>query len=121
MTAAPSDRCRRRMALIPAGVFNMGPTTFSCPAREPLDSIVSWTYIFFVIVEQLPEVQRLSPERKLTLAAELFEDATDCRAEHPDPEIVRLLDERLAEHRENPTSATPWNEVKARILGDRES
>ena len=74
-----------------------------------------------MIVEQLPEVQRLSPERKLALAAELFEGATDCIAEEPDPEIVRLLDERLAEHRENPSSASPWSEVKARVLGSRDS
>jgi len=74
-----------------------------------------------MIVEQLPEVQRLSPERKLALAAELFESATDCNAEEPDPEIVKLLDERLAEYRENPSSTSPWSEFKARILGSRDS
>ncbi len=73
-----------------------------------------------MIVEQFPEVQRLSPERKLALAAELFEDATDCHAEQPDPQIVKLLDERLAEYRENPSSASAWNEVKARILASRD-
>jgi len=74
-----------------------------------------------VIVEQLPEVQRLSPERKLALAAELFEDATDCTAEEPDPEIVKLLEERLAEFQSDPASASPWSEVKARILKSRDS
>jgi hypothetical protein len=74
-----------------------------------------------MIVEQYPELQRLSPERKLALAAELFEDATDCTVEQPDPEIVRLLDERLAEYEGNPASGSPWSEVKARIIGSRDS
>jgi hypothetical protein len=74
-----------------------------------------------MIVEQLPEVQKLSPERKLALAAELFEDTTDSTVENPDPEIVRLLEERLAEFRTNPASASPWTAVKARILGSRDS
>lgn len=74
-----------------------------------------------MIVEQYPELQRLSSERKLALAAELFEDATDCIAEEPDPEIIRLLDERLAEYRKDPSSGSPWSEVRARILGSRDS
>ena len=74
-----------------------------------------------MIVEQFPELERLSPERKLALAAELFEDATDCSSEQPDPEIVKLLDERLAEYEKDPSSGSPWSEVKARILGSRGS
>jgi hypothetical protein len=74
-----------------------------------------------MIVEQYPEIQRLSPERKLALAAELFEDATDCRSEQPDPDIIRLLDERLAEYEKNPSSGSPWSEVKLRILGSRDA
>lgn len=69
-----------------------------------------------MIVEQLPEVQNLSPERKLALAAELFESVMDCGAEEPDPEIVKLLEERLEEFSENPDSGAAWTEVKARIL-----
>lgn len=77
--------------------------------------------MIIMIVEQYPELQQLSPERKLALAAELFEDATDCTTEQPDPEIIKLLDERLAEHEKNPSAGSPWSEVKARILGSRES
>ena len=69
-----------------------------------------------MIVDQFPEIERLSPERKLALAAELFEDAT----EQPDPEIIKLLDERLAEYQKDPSSGSP-SEVRARILGSRES
>lgn len=74
-----------------------------------------------MIVEQFPKVQRLTPERKLALAAELFEDATDSNIEEPDPEIVRLLEERLAAFNKDSSAASPWSEVKARILGDRDS
>lgn len=74
-----------------------------------------------MIVEDYPEIQRLSPELKLALAAELLEQATDQIAEQPDPEIVRLLDERLLDYQRDPSSASPWSEVKARILGRRET
>ncbi len=74
-----------------------------------------------MIVETLPEVQRLTPEQKLLLAAELFEDATECIAEEPDPEIVKALDQRLEEYQNNPGSASSWSAVKARILGSRAS
>ena len=74
-----------------------------------------------MIVDEYPELQRLSPERKLTLAAELFEDVTDCTTEKPDPEIIKLLDDRLAEYEKDPSSGSPWSEVKARILGSRDS
>jgi putative addiction module component (TIGR02574 family) len=74
-----------------------------------------------MIVDEFPEVQRLSAERKLALAAELIEDATDCVAEPPDPEIIRLLDQRLAEYHKNPSAGRPWHEVKARILASRDA
>lgn len=69
-----------------------------------------------MIIEQFPELQELAPERKLALAAELFEDATECNAETPDPEIVKLLNERLKQHEKEPSSGSPWKEVKLRIL-----
>lgn len=74
-----------------------------------------------MIVEQLPEVQKLSPEMKLALAAELFEEATELLPETPDPDLVTVLLERLAEYRANPDAASPWSEVKARILGSRDT
>ncbi len=74
-----------------------------------------------MIVEQYPELQLLSPERKLALAAELFEDATDCAATKPDPEIIKLLDQRCAEYERDPLAGSPWSEVRARILSRRES
>lgn len=74
-----------------------------------------------MIAEEFPEIQRLSPERKLALAAELFEGATECAPEEADPAIIELLEKRLTEYEQNPSSGTPWGVVKKRILGSRES
>ncbi len=74
-----------------------------------------------MIVDEFPELQQLSPERKLALAAELFEGATDGATENPDPEIVKLLDDRHQEYENNSESGSPWSEVKARILASREA
>lgn len=60
-----------------------------------------------MIFETLPEVQRLSPEHKLLLAAELFEDATAHESGEPDPDYGRILDQRLQEYRDNPDGASP--------------
>ena len=72
-----------------------------------------------MVVEQLPNVQALSPDRKLALAAEHFEMTTDNRVSEPDPENIRLLEERVREHEANPNEASPWSEVKARMLASR--
>lgn len=69
-----------------------------------------------MIVETLPDVQKLTLEEQLLLAAELFENATDCTVDDPDPDILQRLDQRLAEYRDKPESASPWSAVKARIL-----
>ena len=74
-----------------------------------------------MIVELLPEVQKLSPEDKLAVAAELFEEAADWSSEAPDAELLAVLNERLAEYRANPEAASSWSDVKARILRRRES
>jgi len=55
-----------------------------------------------MIAEDFPAVKSLSPENQLELAAELIELATDRSVNHPDPDIVAALNERLAEYRMNP-------------------
>ena len=54
-----------------------------------------------MIIERFPELLQLTPDQQLMLAAELFEKVTDCGAEEPDPEIVRLLDARAEEYRKD--------------------
>lgn len=70
-----------------------------------------------MIAEEFPEIQSLPAEKQLALAAELFELATDSSPEEPDPDIVELLNARLGEYRRNPDAASPWSEVRERILG----
>jgi putative addiction module component (TIGR02574 family) len=71
-----------------------------------------------MILEQHPELQRLSPADKLTLVAELWDDL----AAHPEdvpvsPEWIAELDRRMEAYRKDPTQVTTWEAVKARLLG----
>lgn len=71
-----------------------------------------------MILEQHPELRRLSPADKLALVAELWDDL----AAHPEnvpvtPELIAELDRRMADYRKDPTQVTTWEAVKARLLG----
>ena len=71
-----------------------------------------------MILEQYPELQRLSPADKLALVSELWDDL----AAHPEdvpvaPELIAELDRRMEAYRKDPTQATTWEAVKGRLLG----
>ena len=71
-----------------------------------------------MILEQHPELQRLSPADKLALVSELWDDL----AAHPEdvpvaPELIAELDRRMEAYRQDPTQVTTWEAVKARLLG----
>ena len=68
-----------------------------------------------MITDNIPELQRLSSDEKILLAAELWRDAVGREAESPSPDLVRALRERLDHHRENPEQVSTWEEVRARI------
>jgi putative addiction module component (TIGR02574 family) len=68
---------------------------------------------------KFPELDQLPADEKMMLAAELWSEATaDEKEIEPDPQIVAILDERMAEYRKNPESAIPWEEVKRRLLNN---
>jgi len=73
-----------------------------------------------MIAERIPELKSLSPEEKLILVGELWDqlaaqpDAFPPRADH-----IKLLEERLEHYRRHPGDVVAWEEVKARILGSR--
>jgi putative addiction module component (TIGR02574 family) len=70
-----------------------------------------------MILEQLPEVQRLPADQKRQLAEELWM-ATDASNEITvDPAILALLEERLAKHEARPADLSSWSEVQARVFG----
>jgi len=71
-----------------------------------------------VILEQHPDIQRLSPSEKLALVTELWDDL----AAHPNDipvtgaEIAEL-DRRMEEYRKDPTQVTTWEAIKQRTPG----
>lgn len=69
-----------------------------------------------MIIEKLPEVQRLSDEDKMALAVELINETTVTDDGEVDENIIAMLYERLEEHRKDPDAVFTWEEVKARAL-----
>jgi putative addiction module component (TIGR02574 family) len=71
-----------------------------------------------MLQQAIPRLEQLSTVEKLALLAELWDDLAGHEAELPvTPGQQRLLDERYAEHRANPSAGTTgWPEAKARIL-----
>lgn len=71
------------------------------------------------------DFSNLSVAERLQLVADLWDSIA---GEAPDdafpitPELAAELDRRLAEHEADPSTAIPWDEVRARILrGERAS
>jgi len=72
-----------------------------------------------MILDKVPEVQRLSREEKWLLIDELWQELLPPPGHAPRPEIVALLESRMAEYRANPALGSPWAEVKARLRAAR--
>ena len=73
-----------------------------------------------VIAEKIPQLQSLSPEDKLILVGELWEQlAADPRAFPARQNHVALLEERLEHFRQHPNDVHAWEDVKNRILASR--
>ncbi len=69
-----------------------------------------------MILERIPEISKLSPEDKLRLANELWQQV----AEDPDripvsDEHKQLIEQRYQEYLENPDDVVTWEEVKRRL------
>ena len=70
------------------------------------------------MIERMPELRTLSPSDKLALVTELWDDLASNPEDIPiTPEQIAEVDRRLEEYRKNPDLGSPWEEVKARILG----
>jgi putative addiction module component (TIGR02574 family) len=73
-----------------------------------------------MITEKIPELKGLSPEEKLILVGELWDElAAKPNAFPPREDHIKLLRERLAHYRQNPEDTVAWEEVRARILASR--
>ena len=73
-----------------------------------------------VIAEKIPELKDHSPEEKLILVGELWEElASQPDAFPPREDHIKLLKERLEHYRQHPDDAVAWEQVKTRILLSR--
>jgi putative addiction module component (TIGR02574 family) len=71
-----------------------------------------------MILETLPEVGRLTPDQKLLLVSELWDDLASHPANVPiTEEQIEELDRRMDEYRRDPSRTTTWEAVQQRILG----
>ena len=73
-----------------------------------------------MIAEKIPGLKNLSPEEKLVLVGELWDEL----AAHPDAfppreDRIKLLRECLEHYRQHPKDVVAWEDVKARILASR--
>jgi putative addiction module component (TIGR02574 family) len=72
------------------------------------------------VIERIPELRRLSASDKLILITELWEDLASKPEDIPiTPEQIAEVERRLEEYRRNPGLGSSWEEVKARILGQK--
>lgn len=69
-----------------------------------------------MILELLPEVQRLPASQKRQLAEELLAEADGSDEIEIDPAVLEMLDSRLAAFEEDPAAISNWDEVKARVF-----
>jgi len=71
-----------------------------------------------VILEQHPEIQRLSAAEKLALVTELWDDLAAHPADLPvTGEEIAELDRRMDDYRKDPMQVTTWEAIKQRVLG----
>lgn len=66
-----------------------------------------------MIAETIPGIEKLTPQQKLALAAELWGEFDEAPQDDPQTEaILKLLDARMEEYRQNPETAMPWADFR---------
>ena len=71
-----------------------------------------------MILEQFPEVKKLSPSEKLLFVSELWNELEAHPSELPvSREVIAELDRRMQHFLRNPEEFTTWEAVRERILG----
>jgi putative addiction module component (TIGR02574 family) len=72
-----------------------------------------------MILETIPDVNRMTPAQKLLLVTELWNDLAAHPTEVPiSREQIEELDERMAAYRRDPSRFTSWESIQQRILGN---
>lgn len=63
------------------------------------------------------DLLELSVEERISLVGEIWDSIAAIPEQvEVSPELRKLLERRLIDHRNNPKTGSPWEEVKARIL-----
>ena len=68
-----------------------------------------------MILESIPQIRNLTPEEKLALSDELWQDVVGESYLETDPDLVSKLQERLSEYQKDPKQAVSSDEMKARF------
>ena len=68
-----------------------------------------------MIIERLPEVQKLSNEEKWALVDELWADLVGDSESEAKPAIVEELQSRMAHFEANPETGTTWEAIRDRL------
>jgi hypothetical protein len=69
-----------------------------------------------MILETIPELQRLTPQQKLILASELIGDFSDQATPELDAAIGELIQSRLKHFEDHPESARSWHDLQ-KVIG----
>jgi putative addiction module component (TIGR02574 family) len=68
------------------------------------------------MAELLEQIMKLSESERLELAYSIIRLSHEQHEDYPlTPGQIAELDRRMEEHRQNPESGIPWEEVKARL------
>ncbi len=71
-----------------------------------------------MILETMPDVNRLTPAQKLLLVSELWDDLAAHPTEIPvSREQIAELDRRMEAYHRDPGQVTTWAAIQQRILG----
>lgn len=71
-----------------------------------------------MILETIPEVNRMTAAQKLLLVTELWDDLAAHPTEVPvSREQIAELDRRTEAYRRDPSQVTTWEAIQRRILG----
>lgn len=119
-------RCVHRWSLQPRFQLDVEHEMLLCAQRAvrieavgpELASKAANQYSARMILEQHPEIKRLSPDEKLVLVTELWDDLAAHPADVPiTPEQIAELDRRMEDYRRDPSRVTTWEAITKRILG----
>jgi len=66
-------------------------------------------------IPSLADLLKLSPAERIRLAQDLWDSIPESEAPPVGEEQIRRLEARLVEHERDPSSALPWDEVRARL------